>query len=52
MEPEELVRRIYKYKGYFKANGGVTFSGGEPLFQKEFLKETLKLCKKWIYIHV
>lgn len=46
MEPEELVRRIYKYKGYFKANGGVTFSGGEPLFQKEFLKEILKLCKK------
>jgi len=46
MEPEELVRRIYKYKNYFKESGGVTFSGGEPLFQNNFLKETLKLCKK------
>lgn len=46
MEPEELVRRIYKYKNYFKENGGVTFSGGEPLFQNKFLEQTLKLCKK------
>lgn len=46
IEPEELVRRIYKYKNYFKEDGGVTFSGGEPLFQNEFLKETLKLCEK------
>src|SRR5574344_2006914 len=44
--PEELVNKILKYKPYFKNNGGVTFSGGEPLMQKEFLLETLKLCKK------
>ena len=43
--PEELVKFILKYKNYFENNGGVTFSGGEPLFQKEFLLETLKLCK-------
>ena len=46
MDSEELVRRIYKYKNYFDDNGGVTFSGGEPLFQPEFLLETLRLCKK------
>lgn len=45
MTSEELVRRILKYKNYFDNNGGVTFSGGEPLLQKEFLIETLKLCK-------
>lgn len=44
--PEELVKKILNYKPYFKHNGGVTFSGGEPLIQKEFLLECLKLCKK------
>lgn len=44
--PEELIEKILNYKPYFKHNGGVTFSGGEPLMQKEFLLECLKLCKK------
>ncbi len=44
--PEEIVKKILNYKPYFKRNGGVTFSGGEPLMQKEFLLECLKLCKQ------
>lgn len=44
--PEDLVKKILNYKPYFKNNGGVTFSGGEPLMQKEFLLETLRLCKQ------
>lgn len=44
--PEKLIKKILNYKPYFKNNGGVTFSGGEPLMQKEFLIECLKLCKK------
>lgn len=43
---EELIKKILNYKPYFKNNGGVTFSGGEPLMQKDFLLECLKLCKK------
>ena len=43
---EELVNKIKKYKNYFGNNGGVTFSGGEPLTQHAFLLEVLKLCKK------
>ena len=43
---KELVNKILRYKPYFKNNGGVTFSGGEPLMQKEFLVECLKLCKE------
>ena len=46
MTKEELLEIILKYKPYFEKNGGVTFSGGEPLFQKEFLLEILKLCKQ------
>lgn len=44
--PEELVEKILRYKPYFSNNGGVTFSGGEPLMQKEFLIKCLKLFKK------
>ena len=42
--PEELVNKIKRFKTYFNASGGgVTFSGGEPLLQPEFLLECLKL---------
>ena len=44
--PEELVEKIEKYKNYYGKDGGVTFSGGEPLLQPEFLLECLKLCKE------
>lgn len=44
--PEELVAFLKRYKPYYKDTGGVTFSGGEPLLQREFLLEALKLCKK------
>lgn len=44
--PEELVKKIIRYKPYYKNNGGVTFSGGEPLLQPEFLKESCKLLKQ------
>ena len=44
--PEELVKKIERFKTYFASSGGgVTFSGGEPLRQPEFLLEALKLCK-------
>lgn len=46
MTPSDLVKKILKYKPYFGTEGGVTFSGGEPLHQPEFLLEALKECKK------
>lgn len=45
--PEQLIKKIERFKPYFKqSGGGVTFSGGEPLRQPEFLLELLKLCKE------
>lgn len=45
--PEELMTEIVKYKSYMRfSGGGVTFTGGEPLMQSDFLKEVFTLCKK------
>lgn len=45
IEPKELVRRLSRFIPYFRDTGGVTFSGGEPLMQPEFLAECLERCK-------
>lgn len=42
----ELVRKMSRYKPYFRNDGGITFSGGEPLLQAEFIQETIPLLKK------
>ena len=41
-----LVRKLSRYKTYFKSTGGVTFSGGEPLCQAAFLCEAALLLEK------
>lgn len=43
---DELVNKLLRYKPYFKDNGGVTFSGGEPLLHENFLIEVMKKLKK------
>lgn len=44
--PEELANRILRNKNYIEEKGGVTFSGGEPLLQSNFIIEVAKLLKK------
>ncbi|MBR3885338.1 MAG: pyruvate formate lyase-activating protein [Clostridia bacterium] len=44
--PEEVLKKYQKYSNYYGDNGGVTFSGGEPLLQSEFVLETIKLLKE------
>lgn len=42
---QELLQKILRFAPYFGAEGGVTLSGGEPLMQREFAENLLKLCK-------
>ena len=44
--PEEVLKIYKKYNIYYGDKGGVTFSGGEPLLQTEFVLETIKLLKQ------
>ncbi|MCC6398662.1 MAG: glycyl-radical enzyme activating protein, partial [Bacteroidetes bacterium] len=46
IDTEELLAEVLKdRKFYDESGGGVTFSGGEPLLQHEFLVEVLEACK-------
>ena len=43
----ELCAAVTRDKPFFdRSGGGVTFSGGEPLLQPDFLRECLRLCKE------
>lgn len=44
---EELIKKALKYKPYWKNDGGITVSGGEPLLQIDFLIELFTLAKKY-----
>lgn len=43
---DQLIERILKDKSYYHDRGGVTFSGGEPLLQADFIYETAKKLKE------
>lgn len=44
---EEIVNQVEKDMVFYEqSGGGVTFSGGEPLMQVDFLDELLEECKK------
>jgi len=46
MSAEEVVEEIKKDEVYYRRGGGVTLSGGDPLFQSEFSTSILGLCKQ------
>ena len=44
--PEEAYNKMIRFLPYWKNNGGVTISGGEPLLQIDFLIELFKKFKE------
>lgn len=47
MTSSELVKRLRRFKPYFRhSSGGVTFSGGEPILQIDFLLEVCHMLKQ------
>lgn len=46
MTAEDIFKEISADKAYYSQDGGVTFSGGEPLMQRDIVKELVKRCKK------
>jgi pyruvate formate-lyase 1-activating enzyme len=45
MTSDELITMVKNNMSYYK-NGGITFSGGEPLLQADFLIDCLNKCRK------
>lgn len=46
MSVDEVYNKIMRCEPYFRNNGGVTFSGGEPLLHSEFIIELSKKLKE------
>ena len=44
--PKQILNMAVRYKEYFKDNGGITISGGEPLLQSDFVGQVFALCKE------
>lgn len=44
--PQELVKKLLRFKPYYGTDGGVTLSGGEPLLQAGFTAEVFRLLKE------
>lgn len=46
MTAQQLLEVVKDYKPYFGKQGGVTISGGDPVFQPHFVLNFAKLCQK------
>ena len=44
--PEDLFKKVYRYKNYWGKDGGITVSGGESLLQLEFVTEFFEIAKE------
>ena len=52
VEVEDLVTEIKSYASFLKFSGGVTFSGGEPMMQAEFVGRVASAIKDRFGLHI
>jgi len=45
VDAEELIEQVMRDKAFYGREGGITFSGGEPLLQASFVRECAGLAK-------
>ncbi len=41
---QDILDKVLRYREYFKDEGGITISGGEPLLQPDFVRSIFTLC--------
>ena len=46
MTAKEVLDKALRYRSYWKKDGGITVSGGEPLLQIDFLLDLFRLAKE------
>ena len=44
-EAKELFQKLYRFRPYWKENGGITVSGGEAMLQMEFVTQLFAIAK-------
>ena len=49
---DELLKTALRYRSYWKKEGGITVSGGEPLMQMDFMIDLFKKAKAEGFIRI